>query len=78
QERRLDMQHLNMIEGNPLTPDEVEMFAMFERERWANEQRFAYLDELTREMLEKSKSGNLYLYPNSWVRKSRSTARPGR
>ncbi|MFX5710145.1 hypothetical protein ABTE34_21895, partial [Acinetobacter baumannii] len=56
QERRLDMQHLNMIEGNPLTPDEVEMFAMFERERWTHEQRFAYLDELNRQMLEKSKS----------------------
>ena len=27
------------IEGNPLTDDEIEMFAMFERERWTPEQR---------------------------------------
>lgn len=55
-ERRLDMQHLNMIEGNPLTPKEIEMFEMFERECWTHEQRFAYLDQCTRKMLEKSAS----------------------
>lgn len=55
-ERRLDMQHLHMIEGNPLTPEEIEMFEMFERECWTHERRFAYLDNWTRKILEKSAS----------------------
>ena len=31
------------VEGNPLTPDEVEMFEMFERERWSPERRRAHI-----------------------------------
>ena len=34
---------LHEIEGNPLTPDEVAMFEMFEREGWSPEQRRAYI-----------------------------------
>ena len=30
-QRRLDMQHLQAIEGNPLTAEEIAMFEMFER-----------------------------------------------
>jgi len=36
---------LNMqdIEGNPLTPEEIAMFEMFEREGWSHEKRRAYI-----------------------------------
>lgn len=33
--------HLQKIEGNPLTPDELAMFEMFEREGWPPEDRRA-------------------------------------
>ena len=42
-ERRLEAMHLQVIEGNPLTPEEVAMFEMFERERWPHEKRRAYI-----------------------------------
>jgi hypothetical protein len=41
--RRLDAMRLQEIEGNPLNPDQVEMFKMFEREAWPHERRRAYL-----------------------------------
>ena len=41
--RRLDGMHLQEIEGNPLTPDEVRMFEMFEREAWSHERCRAYI-----------------------------------
>jgi len=41
--RRLDAMALQEIEGNPLTADEIEMFEMFERERWSHERCRAYL-----------------------------------
>lgn len=31
------------IEGNPLTPEEIEMFEMFEREGWSPDRRRAYI-----------------------------------
>jgi hypothetical protein len=42
-ERRLEMQHLQAIEGNPLTPEEIAMFEMFEREGWSFERRRAHI-----------------------------------
>lgn len=42
-ERRLEMQHLQAIEGNPLTADESAMFDMFEREAWSHERRRAHI-----------------------------------
>jgi hypothetical protein len=42
-ERRLDAQHLQAVEGNPLTADEIAMFEMFEREGWSHERRRAYI-----------------------------------
>ncbi len=39
-ERRIEAMHMQEIEGNPLTPDEV---AMFEREAWSHERRRAYI-----------------------------------
>ncbi len=42
-ERGLDMQHLQAIEGNPLTADEIAMFEMFEREGWSHERRRAQI-----------------------------------
>jgi hypothetical protein len=39
-ERRLEMQHLQAIEGNPLTADEI---AMFERDGWSHERRRAHI-----------------------------------
>ncbi len=35
--------HLQAIEGNPLLPDEIAMFEMFEREGWSPEDRRAYI-----------------------------------
>jgi hypothetical protein len=46
--RRLDMQKLQEIEGNPLTADEIAMFEMFDRERWSHERRRAYIQALFR------------------------------
>ena len=40
---RIDAMHMQEIEGNPLTPDEVAMFEMFEREAWPHERRRAYI-----------------------------------
>jgi len=42
-ERRLEMQHLQAIEGNPLTANEAAMFDMFEREGWSHERRRAHI-----------------------------------
>ena len=41
--RRLQMQHLNAIEGNPLDELDIEMFKMFEREGWSHEQCLAHI-----------------------------------
>lgn len=42
-ERRLEAQHLQLIEGNPLDDDDIAMFEMFEREGWDHERRRAYI-----------------------------------
>jgi hypothetical protein len=42
-ERRLEMQHLQAIEGNSLTAAEIAMFEMFEREGWDHERCRAYI-----------------------------------
>jgi hypothetical protein len=42
-QRRLEAQHLQAIEGNPLTAAEIEMFEMFEREGWSHERRRAHI-----------------------------------
>ncbi|MEI9885461.1 MAG: hypothetical protein WDN08_03015 [Rhizomicrobium sp.] len=34
---------LQEIEGNPLSPEDVAMFEMFEREAWPHERRRAYI-----------------------------------
>lgn len=47
--RRLEMQHLQQIEGNPLDAGQVAIFEMFEREQWSHERCRAYLLELARE-----------------------------
>ena len=41
--RRLEMQHLQAIESNPLTAAEIAMFEMFEREGWGHERRRAHI-----------------------------------
>jgi hypothetical protein len=41
--RRLIAMRLQEIEGNPLSPDQVAMFEMFEREAWTHERRRAYV-----------------------------------
>ncbi len=41
--RRLEMQHMQEIEGNPLSADDIAMFEMFERERWSHERCMEYL-----------------------------------
>lgn len=35
--------HLQALEGNPLTADDIAMFQMFEREGWSDERRRAYI-----------------------------------
>jgi hypothetical protein len=42
-ERRMVAMHLQQIEGNPLSPDQIAMFEMFEREGWTHERRLAYI-----------------------------------
>jgi len=43
--RSLEADHLQEIEGNPLTAHEQAMFAMFEREGWSIERQRAYVLE---------------------------------
>ncbi len=40
--------HLQAIEGNPLSPDELAMFEMFEHEEWTPEDRRAYIEQQLR------------------------------
>ncbi len=42
-ERRLTAMHLQEIEGNPLAPEDIAMFEMFEREAWTHSRRLAYI-----------------------------------
>ena len=43
-DRRLaEAAHLQAIEGNPLTVEEIAMFERFERERWPSERRRAHI-----------------------------------
>ena len=42
-QRRLVAMHLQEIEGNPLTPEEIAMFEMFEREAWPHDKCLAYI-----------------------------------
>jgi hypothetical protein len=42
-QRRLEAQHLQAIEGNPLTAAEIDMFEMFEREGWNHDRRRAHI-----------------------------------
>ena len=42
-ERRLLAMHLQEIEGNPLDAEQIEMFEMFERERWSHEKRLEHI-----------------------------------
>lgn len=44
-ERCLVAMHLQAIEDNPLDAEQVEMFEMFERERWSHERRLAHILE---------------------------------
>ena len=46
--RRLAAMHLQEIERNPLTAEEIAMFEMFEREGWTHERRRAYILSLAR------------------------------
>jgi hypothetical protein len=47
-ERGREMEHLQAIEGNPLTADEIAMFEMFEREGWSHERRRAHIRAMFR------------------------------
>ena len=41
--RLVEAAHLQAIEGNPLSPDELAMFEMFEREGWSPGKRRAHI-----------------------------------
>ena len=41
--RLAEAAHLQAIEGNPLSADEMAMFEMFEREEWSPERRRAHI-----------------------------------
>jgi hypothetical protein len=47
-ERRLEAMHLQVIEGNPLDEEDIEMFEMFEREGWDDERCLAYIEAKAR------------------------------
>ena len=42
-DRLAEAAHLQAIEGNPLSPDELAMFERFEREGWTPEERRAHI-----------------------------------
>ncbi len=42
-ERRMKAIHLQEIEGNPLTAEDIDMFEMFDRMGWTGDQRRAYI-----------------------------------
>ena len=42
-QRGLEAQHLQALEGNPLTAAKISMFEMFEREGWSHERRRAHI-----------------------------------
>ena len=42
-EMRLEAQALQVLEGNPLSEDQIAMFEMFEREAWSHDKRLAYI-----------------------------------
>jgi hypothetical protein len=48
--RRLRAMHLQRIEGNPLSPDEVAMFEEFEREAWPHGKCVAFILDKARRL----------------------------
>jgi len=44
-ERRLVAMHLQVMECNQLDADDIAMFEMFERERWSDARRRAYITD---------------------------------
>ena len=42
-DRLAEAAHLQAIEGNPLSAEEIAMFEMFEREGWSPERRRAHI-----------------------------------
>ena len=50
-ERRQVIMHLQDIEGNPLHPDDIAMFEMFDRECWSHARRRAYVAALEKSEL---------------------------
>lgn len=48
--RRIGAMHLQKIEGNPLAPDEVAMFEMFEREAWPHARCVAFILDKARRL----------------------------
>lgn len=41
--RGKDGMEMQRISGNPLSPEDIAMFEMFNRERWSHEKRHAYI-----------------------------------
>jgi hypothetical protein len=54
-QRRLEAMNLQVIEGNPFSAEDVEMFEMFEREAWPHENRRAYILDQAAALSAKSK-----------------------
>ncbi|MDF1807763.1 hypothetical protein [Hyphomonas sp.] len=53
-----EIRKLQELEGNPFTPEDEAMFAMFDREGWTPEQRIAYLDKVFSKIAEASSRGD--------------------
>ena len=53
-QRRLEAMHLQELEGNPLTADEVAMFEMFEREGWSHDRCRSYILERLKRLRDSS------------------------
>ena len=44
-QRRLASMRQRELEGNPVSPEDIAMFEMFEREAWPHEQRLTHILE---------------------------------
>ncbi|MEA2877615.1 MAG: hypothetical protein QOF14_2811 [Hyphomicrobiales bacterium] len=47
---RLEAMNLQEIAGNPLEAEDIAMFEMFERERWTDEERLAYIHDKAKKL----------------------------
>ncbi|MBI1492015.1 hypothetical protein [Halocynthiibacter styelae] len=57
-ERRLEAMHLQEMEGNPLSPEQIAMFEMFEEKRWTEEQCIEHIRQRAQKLAKRSAAPN--------------------